>query len=143
MELREVDKLICKKIVLYFPQHLVDQPIVHRLGKDFQLAFNILKAYITPREEGVLVLEVDGEPRNYDKGLEYLAKSGVRVKPLAQDVVHRKEKCIHCGVCIPICPTGALRVTAAPGEVGLDKEKCIACELCVNVCPYRAMEITF
>ena len=47
-----------KKIVLRFPQNLVDQPIICRLVKDFDLEFNILRASVTPEEEGLLVLEL-------------------------------------------------------------------------------------
>jgi len=58
-----------KRIVLHFPSRLVDQPIVYRMVKDFDLQFNILKAYVTPREEGLLVLELSGEDKNFDKAL--------------------------------------------------------------------------
>jgi len=45
-----------KKIVLHFSKENWSKPIVYRLVKDFNLSFNILKAQITPREEGILVL---------------------------------------------------------------------------------------
>jgi ABC-type methionine transport system ATPase subunit len=47
---------VTKKIVLRFPKRLVDRPIVYRLVKDFDLEFNILKASVTPEQEGLLVL---------------------------------------------------------------------------------------
>jgi len=52
--------MVSKRIVLKFPHKLVDQPIVYRLVKDFDLEFNILKASVTPREEGLVVLEIWG-----------------------------------------------------------------------------------
>jgi hypothetical protein len=52
--------MISKRIVLHFPHRLVDQPIVYKLVKDFDLQFNILKAYVTPQEEGLMVLELSG-----------------------------------------------------------------------------------
>ncbi|MBC8436540.1 MAG: (Fe-S)-binding protein, partial [Candidatus Omnitrophica bacterium] len=36
-----------QKIVLHFPRRMVDQPIVYKLVKDFDLKFNILKAHVT------------------------------------------------------------------------------------------------
>ncbi|GAJ01630.1 unnamed protein product, partial [marine sediment metagenome] len=48
--------MISKRIVLKFPHRLVDQPIVCNLAKYFDLEFNILKAYIIPKEEGLLIL---------------------------------------------------------------------------------------
>ncbi|MFC2057068.1 NIL domain-containing protein, partial [Chloroflexota bacterium] len=66
---------ISKRIVLHFPKRLVDRPIVTRLIKDFNLDFNILKASVTPDEEGLLVLELSGQQEDYDKGISYLTKT--------------------------------------------------------------------
>ena len=52
-----------RKVVLRFPHRLVDKPIIYRLVKDYDLQFNILKASITPKEEGLLVLELSGKRR--------------------------------------------------------------------------------
>ena len=132
-----------KRIVLHFPHRLVDQPIVYKLVKDYDLQFNILKAYVTPREEGLMVLELTGEDENYKKGIKYLQSCGVKIQPLSQDVIRNEDKCTDCGVCVPICPTGALVMDAITHKVHFYDNKCIACELCVNVCPTRAMEVRF
>jgi len=135
--------LISKRIVLHFPHRLVDQPIVCNLVKDYELEFNILKAYVTPREEGLLVLELSGEDKNYEQGIQYLREAGVKVQPLSQDIIRNEERCTHCGVCVPICPTGALVVEPLTRKVNFYDNKCIACELCVKACPVRAMEVHF
>ena len=64
--------MVSKRIVLHFPQKLVDQPIVYKLIKDYSLEFNILKASITPEEEGLLVLELKGQDKDYNGGVGYL-----------------------------------------------------------------------
>ena len=135
--------MISKKIVLHFPHRLVDQPIVYKLVKDFDLQFNILKAFVTPQEEGLMVLELTGRKENFDKGIEYLQSCGVRIQPLSQDVVRNESKCTDCGVCVPICPTNALVVDPQTRKVIFHNKKCIACELCVKICPTRAMEVKF
>lgn len=132
-----------KRIVLHFPHRLVDQPIVYRLVKDFNLQFNILKAYVTQQEEGLMVLELTGEEKDYDKGIKYLKGCGVKIQPLSQDVIRNEVKCTDCGVCVPICPTGALAVDHITRKVHFYDNKCIACELCVKACPTRAMEVRF
>jgi ferredoxin len=135
--------IISKRIVLHFPSRLVEKPIVYRLIKDYNLEFNILKASIIPDEEGLMVLELRGEQANYDSGIKYLAKSGVRIQSLGQNVLRNESRCTHCGACITICPTGAFELDPATRQVNFNGDKCIACGLCLKACPPRAMELHF
>jgi ferredoxin len=135
--------MISKRIVLTFPHSLLDKPVVYKLVKEFDLSFNILQAKVTPKEEGLLVLELAGEESGYEKGIKYLMGLGVKIQPLSKDVVRDEEKCTHCGACVVICPTGALILDKKTRKVNFDSEKCIACELCVKPCPPRAMVVKF
>jgi ferredoxin len=130
-----------KKLVLNFPTTLVDKPIIYKLSKDYNIEFNILKASVTPKEEGLLVLELKGEESDYQQAIKYLQREGVKVQTLAQDVTRDEEKCIHCGLCIPLCPVSAFEMEENSFEVVFNKDKCIACEICVKVCPYKAMGV--
>jgi len=134
---------ISRRVVLHFPRLLVDQPIVYRLVKDYNLEFNILKASVTPKEEGLLVLELSGEQSDYEQGMQYLAGIGVRIQPLSQNVIRNEARCTHCGACITICPTGAFTIELPSRRVNFQAEKCIACGLCIKPCPPRAMEVRF
>lgn len=134
---------VSKRIVLHFPKRLVERPIVSRLVRDFDLDFNILKALITPEEEGLLVLELSGEQEEYDKGIRYLTETGVRIQSLSQDVLRNEARCTHCGACITICPSGAFELDPATRQVNFYDEKCVACGLCIKACPPRAMEVHF
>ena len=134
---------VSKRIVLRFPRRLVDRPIVYRLVKDFNLEFNILKASVTPEEEGLMVVELSGEQQDYDKGIRYLTTNGVRIQSLSQDVIRNEERCTHCGACITICPTYAFEVDPVTKQVKFYDEKCVACGICIKACPPRAMEVHF
>jgi len=135
--------MVSKKIVLKFPHKMVDQPIVYKLVKDHDLIFNILKARVTPKEEGLLVIELIGSKENYAAGVKYLTDLGVEIQPLSQDVSRDEKRCTHCGACITICPTDALVLNKKTRLVDFDASKCIACELCVKACPPRAMKVKF
>jgi ferredoxin len=134
---------VTKRVVMRFPRRLVQRPIIYRLVKDYDLEFNILKASITPEEEGLLVLELKGTPEEYDRGIEFLIKAGVKIQSLSQDVTRNDERCTSCGACITVCPTGAFRTDPRTREILFDNEKCIACGACIPACPPRAMEVHF
>lgn len=134
---------VSRKIVLHFPRRIVERAIVCRLAKDYDLEFNILKALVTPEEEGLLVLELSGEQKEYDKGIKYLTETGVRIESLSQNFIRNEERCTHCGACVTVCPSGAFEVDPATRLVSFDDEKCVACGLCIKACPPRAMEVHF
>ncbi len=134
---------ISSRMVLHFPRTLVEQPVICRLAKDYNLEFNILKASLTPKEEGLLVLELTGEQRDYERGIKYLTEAGVRIQSLSQNVIRNEAKCTHCGACITICPVGAFVVEPLTRVVDFSDAKCIACGLCIKACPLRAMEMRF
>ncbi|MCS7151021.1 MAG: 4Fe-4S binding protein [Endomicrobia bacterium] len=134
-------KEVIKKLVLKFPKRLIDQPIVYHLVKDYDLMINILKASVQPDAEGIMVLELSGKKENFDKGINFLKKLGVEIQPLSKDIKFDEKLCYNCGVCVPICPVGALVMDKKTYQVSFDKQKCIACELCIKVCPPRAIKL--
>lgn len=131
-----------KKVVIRYSPDIVDQPIIYQLVKKYDLVFNILKARIFPRREGVIVLELSGEKENFDRAIHFLkGKKGLRVEPLSKSVIQNIEKCVHCGACIAFCPTNALYFETPSMKVLFDAERCNGCEVCVTACPVRAMEV--
>jgi len=135
--------MISRKIVLHFPRRLVDRPLVYHLIKDYDLEFNILKAQVTPTEEGLMVLELKGKQEDYDRGIAYLKEAGVIIDSLSQNVARNELRCTHCGACITICPTGAFELDMVTRKTRFLEKKCIVCGLCIKGCPPRAMELHF
>ncbi len=136
---------VSKRVVLHFPKRLVEQPVIYHLVKDYNLEFNILRASITaePEEEGLLVLQLKGEQDEYDKGVKFLLKAGVKIQSLSQDVTRNEARCTHCGACVTICPPGAFELDLKTRQIRFNDEKCVACGLCIKTCPPRAMEVHF
>ena len=132
-----------KMLSLRFPAEVVNEPIVCNLVKKFDLDFNILKATIYPRKEGLVVMELSGHRKNFQKGIQYLKSLGMKVENIGQDIKRDEEKCYQCGACTAVCPTGALHIRRPEMDVVFDTDKCSGCELCVVACPARAMEVKF
>ena len=134
--------MISKRIVLHFPHDMIDQPIIYRLSKEYDLILNILLARIMPNEEGLMVVELSGENEKYEEGIQYLRDRGVDVQLLSKDVRRDDDRCIQCGACTAICPTGALSIPDRKTMiVTFDIDKCVACSLCVKSCPPHAMHV--
>lgn len=130
-----------KILILRFPNTGVSKPTVCYLSKDYDLTFTILKATILPRKEGILVIEVTGAKKDFKRGMAFLRDQGIQVQNASQEVTRDTEKCIHCGACTAVCPTGALSVKRSDLSVDFNIQKCSVCELCVTACPTRAMKV--
>jgi digeranylgeranylglycerophospholipid reductase len=48
-----------------------------------------------------------------------------------------RERCVYCGGCVSVCPSGALEL--AETRLLLDRELCTECGLCVSACPTGAL----
>lgn len=130
-----------KRYVLHFPQSIVDKPILSKLFRDFELTFNILKASID-EDGGLLTLDLIGKDSDIQRGVDFLKKLGVEVKPLSQKMKYHEDKCTHCGACVTFCPTYALNINRDTMEIKFDETKCVVCGVCVKYCPPRAMELS-
>jgi hypothetical protein len=70
-----------RRVKLTFSPDMVTEPVIHELGRRFPVVTNIRRADVT-RDEGWVVLEVDGELEDINRGLAYVAERGVRVDPV-------------------------------------------------------------
>ena len=75
-----------QRVKFTFMTQLVKEPIIYRLGQEFNLVTNIRRADV--REDmGWVVLELDGDDTEIQRGLDWVAAIGVRVDPVSGDVI--------------------------------------------------------
>ena len=75
-----------QRVKFTFMTQLVKEPIIYRLGQEFNLVTNIRRADV--REDmGWVVLELDGDDTEIQRGLDWVAAIGVRVAPGSGDVI--------------------------------------------------------
>jgi len=75
-----------KRVKFTFLSELLKEPVIYHLGKNFDVVTNIRRADV--REDvGWVVLELDGEDSEIQRGLDWVSAIGVRVDPLAGDVI--------------------------------------------------------
>ena len=75
-----------QRVKFTFPQQLITLPIIYELGKQFHLITNLRRADVT-EDRGWVVLELQGELEEIEKGLDFVAAKGVRVDPVQGDIV--------------------------------------------------------
>jgi hypothetical protein len=75
-----------QRVKFTFPQEMIKEPVIWRLGRDFDLVTNIRRADVT-EDRGWVVLELDGEMDEIERGVRWVVEQGVRVDPVAGDIV--------------------------------------------------------
>ena len=78
--------MVKMKAKFTFPTDLVTKPVIYGLGKNFDLITNIRRADVT-ETQGWVILELEGKEVEINKGLKWVSDSGVRVDPVAGDIV--------------------------------------------------------
>jgi ABC-type methionine transport system ATPase subunit len=73
------------RVKLTFPEHLIKQPLMGRLVREFDVLPNIRRADISD-DVGWIVCELAGEQPSVERALAWLAEAGVQVDRLG-DVV--------------------------------------------------------
>jgi L-aspartate semialdehyde sulfurtransferase ferredoxin len=81
-----VKKMARQRVKFTFPQELITLPIIYDLGKSFNLVTNIRRADVT-EDRGWVILELDGELDEIERGLDWVASKGVRVDPVQGDII--------------------------------------------------------
>lgn len=66
------------KLHLTFPEHLVSEPVIHRLGSQFGLVTNIHRANLG-EGGGWIILEVDGADERVAAAIAWLSEQGLQV----------------------------------------------------------------
>ena len=54
---------------------------------------------------------------------------------------YKSQACIHCGLCIDVCPFECIKKDPETGFVVYDNTDCIGCGACADVCPISAPKI--
>lgn len=67
-----------RRIKLTFPEALIQEPIIHTIGKRFDLVTNVRRAEIR-EDTGWVVLELTGREQRLDEALAHLEGIGVRI----------------------------------------------------------------
>ena len=74
------------RVQLTFPPSLIQEPIVYRLVKDFDIVINIRRADVKA-DCGWVILEMEAGEDTLARGVSWLKGKGVLVDPIESDVI--------------------------------------------------------
>jgi len=74
------------RVKLTFPQDLIKEPVIFSMAKQFNVMPNIRRARIT-ETVGEMVLELEGEDNDLDKGIAFVREKGIEVEMVEGDII--------------------------------------------------------
>ncbi len=75
-----------RQVMFTFPEKLIKEPLIYNLGIKFSVVTSIRRADVTD-SKGWVVLELEGEENDIEKGIAWMTGKGVRVDPVVGDIV--------------------------------------------------------
>ena len=76
-----------KQVTLIFPQHLIKEPVIYMMAKEYEVIPNIRRPKVT-ESIGEVTLELEGSEDSLKKAVVFLEKKGVKVESVVGDVVN-------------------------------------------------------
>jgi ABC-type methionine transport system ATPase subunit len=74
------------RLHLTFPEQLIQEPIIWRLGRQYDIITNVRRANVEEKV-GWVILEVEGSEEALDQGVKWMSEMGVQVDRLDGDAV--------------------------------------------------------
>jgi ferredoxin len=130
-----------RNVLLIFEKDIMYNPIIYQATKRYDILFNVLEAKILPRQEGRLVLQLQGDPDQLEQAIAFMQEEGVKVEVLSERIKRDTEQCVHCGACTGVCKTEALFIDRETMEVVFEPESCVVCGQCQIACPVGAISM--
>lgn len=130
-----------RRYALRFSPTLVEQPIVSKLARAYDVDINILNADVASGRGGKLIVELCGTEDNLNQSVTYLGSLGVLVSEMVKELLFDQDSCIDCGACTAVCSSRAL-VMNEEAKLCFDVSLCVVCGLCVHACPLRLFEVS-
>jgi len=78
--------MIKRRVKFTFPPELIKEPIIYNLVQRFKVVTNIRRADVNG-DKGWVVLELEGEREDIERGIAWVTSKGVRVDPVVGDIV--------------------------------------------------------
>ena len=130
-----------KRYTLRFSPTLVEQPLVSKLVRTYDVDINILNADVASGRGGKLVVELSGSEEALKKSVIWLNQTGIIVSEMVKELNFQQEGCINCGACTAVCSPKALSMDR-DWKLVYDADLCVLCSLCIQACPMQLFSLS-
>ena len=74
------------RVKFTYPPALITEPVIYMLATQYHLMTNIRRADVQ-QEQGWVILELEGDEANLERGIDAVKRMGVRVDPVEGDLM--------------------------------------------------------
>ena len=83
---KKAKKTVKRQVMFTFPEKLITEPLIYNLGIQFHVVTSIRRADVT-ESKGWVILELEGDETDIEKGIAWMTGKGVRVDPVVGDII--------------------------------------------------------
>ncbi len=123
------------KIVLKFPQRIMQHPLIADVVLETGVRINIDRAFVDA-SVGEIVVDVPDEA--VEKVAAAFRRHGVDVHEMDTPIRFEEAECVQCGACVSVCPLEVF-VRHEDGSISMDLKRCVLCKTCITMCPHGAL----
>jgi ABC-type methionine transport system ATPase subunit len=73
-----MDTMVKRVVSMTFSEEMIQEPVIYRLGNEFDVVTNIFRAMVTEKE-GWVLLEIQGKADEVQRAVDFLKSLGVAV----------------------------------------------------------------
>jgi ferredoxin len=88
-----------------------------------------------------MVVELSGDIDDLAAAEQWLERQGLGLNRASGQISIDPERCVDCGICSSVCPSGALQSAAPTWQLQFDAQRCLVCEQCIPACPFEAIAL--
>ncbi len=73
-----MDTMVKRLVSMTFSEEMIQEPVIYRLGNEFDVVTNIFRAMVTEKE-GWVLLEIQGKAEEVQRAVDFLKSLGITV----------------------------------------------------------------
>lgn len=123
------------KIVLKFPQSIMQNPLIADVVLETGVRINIDRAFVDA-SVGEIVVDVPDE--DVERVAAAFRHRDVEVHEMVTPIWFEEAECIQCGACVSVCPLEVFSRNE-DGSISMDLKRCVLCRTCITMCPHGAL----